>query len=251
MDTTWFAVDRDGHVAVFDSGEAGVVPVEGYDADDESSILDELVKAAGGPALDEDDEDDAWENRPQRLADLGIYYYTHEEWENALAGPYDRRGAPETPLPGHKVPHGLLAKMASFDGRFAETPRLQPAEHWPSDGWSDAWVSTDGTSVHCVPGHETEYAKHFADLQEACGDQQLTLDPPSKAPPARRWCRRGAGGNSGRNKLLVSESTPATTQRVTRRHSAPVPGHATAWYTVTRCRLRGRSRSLPASGFSI
>lgn len=27
MDTTWFAVDRDGHVAVFDSGEPGAVPV--------------------------------------------------------------------------------------------------------------------------------------------------------------------------------------------------------------------------------
>ena len=26
MDTTWFAVDRDGHVAVFDSGEPGAVP---------------------------------------------------------------------------------------------------------------------------------------------------------------------------------------------------------------------------------
>ena len=37
MDTTWFAIDRDGHVAVFESGEAGAVPTEvaqsggGYD----------------------------------------------------------------------------------------------------------------------------------------------------------------------------------------------------------------------------
>jgi len=28
MDTTWFAVDRDGHVGVFDSGEPGAVPKE-------------------------------------------------------------------------------------------------------------------------------------------------------------------------------------------------------------------------------
>ena len=27
MDTDWFAVDKDGHVAVFASGEAGAVPV--------------------------------------------------------------------------------------------------------------------------------------------------------------------------------------------------------------------------------
>jgi hypothetical protein len=29
-DTTWFAVDRDGHVAVFDSAEAGAVPAEAF-----------------------------------------------------------------------------------------------------------------------------------------------------------------------------------------------------------------------------
>src|SRR5215469_8297759 len=27
MDTIWFAVDKDGHVACFDSGESGAVPV--------------------------------------------------------------------------------------------------------------------------------------------------------------------------------------------------------------------------------
>jgi hypothetical protein len=26
MDVTWFAIDRDGHVGVFDSGEASAVP---------------------------------------------------------------------------------------------------------------------------------------------------------------------------------------------------------------------------------
>lgn len=192
MDTTWFAVDRDGHVAVFDSGEAGAVPVEGY-TDEWEPILDELVKAAGGPALDEEDEEDAWENRPQRLAALGIYYYAHEEWENALAGPYQRSGAPKAPMPGAKVPRGLLEQMVSFDGRFAETERLQPVEHWPSDAWSDAWVSTDGGSVHCVPGHEDQYAKHFADLQAITAEQRLALDPPARPPPRaqvvrpRRW----------------------------------------------------------------
>ena len=33
MDTCWFAVDRDGHVAIFDSGEAGAVPVEAFAGD--------------------------------------------------------------------------------------------------------------------------------------------------------------------------------------------------------------------------
>jgi hypothetical protein len=37
MDTHWFAVDRDGHVACFDSGEAGAVPVDAFAGDDAAS----------------------------------------------------------------------------------------------------------------------------------------------------------------------------------------------------------------------
>jgi hypothetical protein len=41
MDTEWFAVDRDGHVAYFNSGEAGAVPVplHGWDCEKEIQIL--------------------------------------------------------------------------------------------------------------------------------------------------------------------------------------------------------------------
>jgi hypothetical protein len=42
MDTEWFAVDRDGHVAVFDSGEAGAVPVAAG-ADQEHDLLVQLA----------------------------------------------------------------------------------------------------------------------------------------------------------------------------------------------------------------
>jgi hypothetical protein len=193
MDTTWFAVDRDGHVAVFDSGEAGAVPVDGYH-EDWAPILDELVKAAGGKEHDPDDDDD----RANRLAAMGLYYYAHEEWENALAGPYDRTGVPETPMPGPQVPRGLLKQMVSFDGRFAETAKLQPAEHWQSDAWSDGWVSADGTSVKCMPGHEAQYAEHFDELVESLDSTEgLTIEPPGAATsqrpptasalPARRW----------------------------------------------------------------
>jgi hypothetical protein len=50
MDTYWFAVDRDGHVACFESGEAGAVPVgagegEGYD------LLRRLVSALTAGAV--------------------------------------------------------------------------------------------------------------------------------------------------------------------------------------------------------
>jgi len=45
MDTGWFAVDRDGHVAHFDSGEAGAVPEEGNRGQDwEYEILERLER---------------------------------------------------------------------------------------------------------------------------------------------------------------------------------------------------------------
>lgn len=42
MDTAWFAVDRDGHVAVFETGEAGAAPKEAYLGEDYFELLDAL-----------------------------------------------------------------------------------------------------------------------------------------------------------------------------------------------------------------
>jgi hypothetical protein len=40
MDTTWFAIDRDGHVAMFESGESGCVPEDAYLGDDHDEVTD-------------------------------------------------------------------------------------------------------------------------------------------------------------------------------------------------------------------
>jgi hypothetical protein len=44
MDTHWFAVDRDGHVGIFDSGEAGAVPVDAAQEQDHSGFLMSLIE---------------------------------------------------------------------------------------------------------------------------------------------------------------------------------------------------------------
>lgn len=55
MDTTWFAVDRDGHVALFDSGENGAV-AEGASHLGHTVSLDDLAAhAPPGAALDDAD----------------------------------------------------------------------------------------------------------------------------------------------------------------------------------------------------
>jgi hypothetical protein len=45
MDTTWFAVDRDGHVACFSSGEAGAVPSAAAEAEGMEDALRRLAQA--------------------------------------------------------------------------------------------------------------------------------------------------------------------------------------------------------------
>jgi hypothetical protein len=80
MDTTWFAVDRDGHVAVFDSGEAGAVPAA-VAIDDGTNISERLREALpqsgiiydlasrtmAGPAGQEQLHDHAWFQSPVLL----------------------------------------------------------------------------------------------------------------------------------------------------------------------------------------
>jgi hypothetical protein len=48
MDTNWFAVDRDGHVACFDSGESGAVPTQIIDETGGESVLVESMLASLG-----------------------------------------------------------------------------------------------------------------------------------------------------------------------------------------------------------
>jgi hypothetical protein len=54
MDTTWFAVDRDGHVACFDSGESGAVPSRAFAGDEGYELRQRLgqLLPAGQAAFD-------------------------------------------------------------------------------------------------------------------------------------------------------------------------------------------------------
>ena len=51
MDTAWFAVDDDGHVAVFDTGEAGAVPTLAYVGEAHHDWL-EALQARGAQIYD-------------------------------------------------------------------------------------------------------------------------------------------------------------------------------------------------------
>lgn len=43
MDSCWFAIDRDGHVAIFDTGEAGALPAQALSGEDADSVRRQLA----------------------------------------------------------------------------------------------------------------------------------------------------------------------------------------------------------------
>ena len=44
MDSCWFAVDRDGFIACFSTGEAGAMPESAYQGDQAYSLRDRLIR---------------------------------------------------------------------------------------------------------------------------------------------------------------------------------------------------------------
>jgi hypothetical protein len=178
METTWFAIDRDGHVAAFDSREAGGVPTAANLGEDYLAV--EVVVMDVGmrePAELPDDLDP--EDRPGQLAWAGVYAYAHDF---EIAGPYHRTGAPTRALTADRLPAATVARMARFDGRFADQERLQPFEHWPSEAGSALWLASDEITVRCVPGREADFAKEAQALAESLDDPGVIVEPPPPAP---------------------------------------------------------------------
>ncbi len=259
MDTTWFAIDRDGHVAVFETGEAGCVPTDGYLGEDIPDL--DLIRAlpATGAKLDPDGQLAATgapaphveldlERLPSRvlafvtdaapLADLidrlgatvrpatvgacldfeptdvdaftalhargacrgcavtyldpeddldvaahGVYAYTHPD--PGIAGPYARIAVPISPLPASAVPKEILDHAVKYDGRFADTRELQPAELWPCESWGGAWLASDHKTVRPFPDRLDEWPAEVESLRAWGKDLVYVDDPgPAKAKPA-------------------------------------------------------------------
>jgi hypothetical protein len=154
MDTSWYAVDADGHVALIVSSENGHAPdgVEGAD------YLSELY-AARHPEL----SDHGGERR--RVAEeIGVFLYDYgDAWEPIEA--YRRWFAPPEPVHVEQLPPAVRrgCKRIQLPGvRFAEADRVQPLEFFPCDCWGRqervAYIAADGVTVRPVPSHEPRFA---------------------------------------------------------------------------------------------
>jgi hypothetical protein len=180
MDTTWFAVDKDGHVGAFDTGENGPVPEGSLTRDGEAhlALLNWHVPPGSartptrrGP-LDVGNE----------LALLGAFYFYYEVYgEEAasipcysrygvncrdFAGPYIRDLLP----PGDllyvdQLPPNLrkiFSQIRFTEVSFAELEYVQPFEHLRFSGWGGAgpaYLSSDGRTLRPRPGRMDEFAE--------------------------------------------------------------------------------------------
>jgi hypothetical protein len=155
MDTSWYAVDREGHVAYFWSGESGAVPVvalvamRGRPQVHVRERLEQLlaVESAGNVRVEP--------------AALGLFDYEHaDRFESPhraefllnqegprASGPYVRRAVPPRPLHVDQLPPAVRAVVAGmrFDGlAFADERAIQPVEHVPCQSEQSEYVTLAG-----------------------------------------------------------------------------------------------------------
>lgn len=241
MDSTWFAVDRDGHVGHFDTGEAGAMPAE--IAENEQDVLGRLatvlprspvlldLKGMTWPGASEQGnhytytygatclfflasvkllqaEIDAgrarivpssshfaviW-NRISNLAyrklhnggrclgcftwmdidddgstaaQLGFYSYDHLGG-NRSSNPYGRKKLPANPIHVDQLPPDVrrhIGQLRFENLSFAQTPHIQPVEHFDCASWQARYWTVDGKEERPIPGREDEFEEEDLDGQ--------------------------------------------------------------------------------------
>src|SRR5262245_47215886 len=122
MDTEWFAVDRDGHVALFISGENGPVPLSvperGTNIHDvpHRDVLDVLRSLTGKPRTPE--EEAAHGLDMDEAVRLGMFIYVHSQDSDYFLDPYSRGEMPGQPVHIDQLPP--LVRAWFQEARFAD-----------------------------------------------------------------------------------------------------------------------------------
>lgn len=206
MDTTWFAVDKDGFVAVMETNEEGALPLVCRNND--LGINDDFVKAVAkqeGLTLKFN------EYRMALPESVGLYSYHGDlDWSEELvpaesssradidgenedevddessegAPPYKRQGLPEKPLHISKLSQQLrdsLKPLVFENVSFKETKWLQPALRVPCEMWMEG-------EYHCIDeqGNAVKVPEQFCPPKDFFGwsaagssssDTSATLKP--------------------------------------------------------------------------
>jgi hypothetical protein len=183
MDSSWFAVDAAGHVAVFETGEGGAIPDgEGFPMGGQAEsphrlastdLLIPLIERRAAtdprlaallaefPAWRDTLAQEFWElgDEAALFAWLGLFRY---ECDEPWATPYRRQARVPNPATLDMLPPDVRERFARarLPVTFADAPRVAVPEHVPSVGWSDTWSDLQG-NVHTFSGEPVD--DRFAD----------------------------------------------------------------------------------------
>jgi hypothetical protein len=136
MDTTWFAVDDDGHVAAFDSGERGGVPAA---ATQNTADVAELGALRPFVIEDEGWSRELYESDDPGPFSSGFYEFSHEVDFRETALLYVRTTRPLIAAHIDELPASVQAQCLAMPGvRFEEHPVLQPLDRFAGSTWADA-----------------------------------------------------------------------------------------------------------------
>jgi hypothetical protein len=193
MDTTWCAIDRNGFMGVFFSGEGGFMPEQAEVLDDFFAIVREL---RGEPA----DEDDEWGEMEQVAANAGLSLYQYIEEFDLLAVHYQTMyGAGSLRHVSQAPPRirRLFKKLRLAGVDFTTDEIVQPIEHVPAADIyfyypeTAAYLASDRKTVRPIPGKEDSFAQFVQEYRsQSAGDAKgRTFEGvPDEAPaaPAKR-----------------------------------------------------------------
>jgi hypothetical protein len=161
-DTSWWGVDKHGHVALFSTGEAGAMPDRARDE---------------APAEPPEGE--------------RAITYDHADFDNWISGPYQREPLPERPwrLEPDAVKKLRRKGLVQFDQLdFRRELVLQPAEHMECMIWGGEWVSATGEVA----------IKRYPDEDEP----ELSLPPAPEGPVPLPLLERYVRGERGAREVL-------------------------------------------------
>ena len=76
----------------------------------------------------------------------------------------------------------------AFDGKFSDTQKLQPAEHWPCQSWESGWLSSDGKTARPFEDREDGWEDYSEARENDEGGIKFLEEPlaPTKAPK-KKW----------------------------------------------------------------
>lgn len=123
----WFAVDRDGHPALFSSAGYGPIPEVAMRACDEQHRLLDWLKQAG-PGSRQTRELDGCGEELSVYASHGFYCYDWKHWE----GPYLLLARPEAPALMRDLRPEIaeIVRKVRFTGLcFVKESAIRPEEH--------------------------------------------------------------------------------------------------------------------------